>query len=206
MPPSRPFSGRRRSSTAPSRPHRPEGDAVPQRLLRFGAPRRQALGDALGARAAGLRHGQRTHCGFRGVQIVAPRSITACAKSPARSAGISAAAKRRSAGLASGSGSARRRAAPSPARHCRRPASPRGRRRSRRSPPRCSRRCPASAQRRFGIGKAPAMALDDGAGAGMQVAGAGVVAEPLPGMQHLVERGRGQRRDRSGQRATNRSK
>ena len=37
------------------------------------------------------------------------------------------------------------------------------------------------------------MPLDDGAGAGMQVAGAGVVAEPLPLMQHLVERGRGER-------------
>ena len=39
----------------------------------------------------------------------------------------------------------------------------------------------------------PAMALDDGRRAGVQVAGAGVIAEALPEMQHLVERGGGQR-------------
>ena len=37
------------------------------------------------------------------------------------------------------------------------------------------------------------MRRDDGLRAGVQVAGAGVIAEPLPGMQHLVERGGGQR-------------
>jgi len=37
-----------------------------------------------------------------------------------------------------------------------------------------------------------AMPLDHGARAGMQIAGARVITEPLPEMQHLVERGRGQ--------------
>ena len=39
------------------------------------------------------------------------------------------------------------------------------------------------------------MPLDDGARAGMQVAGAGVIAEPLPELQDLVERCRGERRN-----------
>ena len=39
----------------------------------------------------------------------------------------------------------------------------------------------------------PAMALGDGTSTGMQVAGAGVITEPLPQIQHLVERGRGKR-------------
>ena len=37
------------------------------------------------------------------------------------------------------------------------------------------------------------MAGDDGTGAGVQVAGAGVIAEPLPLMQHVVERRCGKR-------------
>src|SRR5437764_83819 len=44
------------------------------------------------------------------------------------------------------------------------------------------------------IGEPTAMPLDNRADAGMQVAGAGVIAEPLPLMQHLVERSFGQRR------------
>ena len=89
---------------------------------------------------------------------------------------------------------ARRTAAPRPARHCRRPPRPAGRRRSPRSPPRCSRRSRAARAAPPGRpGNAPPCARDDGPRAGVQVAGAGVIAEPLPGMQHLVERGRGQR-------------
>src|SRR5205823_14644462 len=42
------------------------------------------------------------------------------------------------------------------------------------------------------FGELAAMAFDDGAGAGMQIAGTGVVAEPLPEMQNVVERGRGE--------------
>ena len=37
------------------------------------------------------------------------------------------------------------------------------------------------------------MRRDDGLRAGVQVAGAGVIAQSLPGVQHLVERGGGQR-------------
>ena len=58
------------------------------------------------ARAAqSSRHGHSTQRGRRGVQIVAPRSIIAWAKSPARCAGTSAAASARRRGLAAGSGS-----------------------------------------------------------------------------------------------------
>ena len=42
-----------------------------------------------------------------------------------------------------------------------------------------------SAQHRFVARQLPAMALDDGPGAGVQRAGAPVIAKPLPGMQHL---------------------
>jgi hypothetical protein len=45
------------------------------------------------------------------------------------------------------------------------------------------------------------MPIDHGAGAGVEVTGAGVIAEPLPELQDLVERA-----EISGQRAMNRSK
>ncbi len=48
--------------------------------------------------------GQMPQAGLRGVQIVAPRSIIACAWSPGRSAGVSGAANAVSSGLAAGSG------------------------------------------------------------------------------------------------------
>ena len=51
------------------------------------------------------------------------------------------------------------------------------------------------AQRRPFGRECAAVALDDGAGAGVQIAGAGVVAEPLPQVQDLVEGGRGERRN-----------
>jgi len=44
-------------------------------------------------------------------------------------------------------------------------------------------------------GKVAAMPVDHRAGAGMKVTGTGVIAEPLPEPQDLVERGRGQCRD-----------
>ena len=49
------------------------------------------------------------------------------------------------------------------------------------------------AQLRLRRRKLAAMTLDHGAGAGMQIAGAGVIAEPGPGFQHLLDRGRRQR-------------
>ena len=79
--------------------------------------------------------------GFFGVQMVAPRSIIACAKSPARRGGVSSRARRRSSGLAAGSGVRNAKAARPHARYCRRPASPAHRRRSLRSRPRYIRRC-----------------------------------------------------------------
>ena len=79
MPPSSPFSGRRRSSTAPSA--RTAQNATPKRVgfAARGAARRKSLGDAAGARLHGVCHGQSTQRGFCGTQMVAPKSITACA-------------------------------------------------------------------------------------------------------------------------------
>ena len=54
MPPSKPFSGRRRSSTAPSRAGEPERDAIARRPLRLLGPRRDCVGQArCGGGAAG---------------------------------------------------------------------------------------------------------------------------------------------------------
>ena len=196
MPPSSPFSGRRRSSTAPS--PRPSQNATPWRSGRSGF---SACAGRLSAIAAAPR----------AAQSLAPRA-------QARSA--AGAACRSSRRDPSAPGRNRRRAAPAPAPRrapaaaaWRRAAASRtaksrattrstlpstaatraGRTRSRRSPPRCSRRSRAArAAPARSSGKLPAMALDDGARAGVQVAGARVIAEPLPQMQHLVERGRGQ--------------
>jgi hypothetical protein len=51
-------------------------------------------------------------------------------------------------------------------------------------------------QRLLGVGKPSVVALDHGFGAGVQVAGTRVVAEPGPKLQHVVERCGGQSRDR----------
>ena len=53
----------------------------------------------------------------------------------------------------------------------------------------------------FGIGKAPAQLARDEDRTAMQIAGPGVIAQSLPGMQHLVELGGGQAPATSGQRA-----
>src|SRR5262249_393910 len=84
IPPSRPLGGRVRTSTQPSA--RTATNAAPWRSLpsflgaligkRSASPRRRA--------AHGSLHGQSAHSGLFGAQIVAPRSISACARSPAR--------------------------------------------------------------------------------------------------------------------------
>ena len=51
------------------------------------------------------------------------------------------------------------------------------------------------AQAVFGVGKLSAMPLGHGLRAGVQVARAGVVAEPGPGLEHVVERRRRERVD-----------
>ena len=143
---------------------------------------------------AAARHGQSTQRGRRGVQIVAPRSISAWAKSPARRSGTSAAASARRRGFAAGSGFAHGvepRDDPLDIAVDRRGRPIEGDRGDRRRGVVAD---PGQrAQRRRVVGKLAAVPLDDGAGAGVQVAGAGVIAEPLPELQHLVERGRGER-------------
>ena len=82
-------------------------------------------------------------------------------------------------------GSLTRTAARSPARHCRRPPPRACRRRSRRSRRRYRRRCPGACRSSASSsGKRPPCSPATVAGAGEQIAGAGVIAEPRPGGHH----------------------
>ncbi len=82
-----------------------------------GSPRRRAAHE--------LVQGQSAQAGFFGVQMVAPRSIMAWAKSPARRSGISDWAKPRMVSAWRPAIAPRpQTAAPPPARHCRRPPRP----------------------------------------------------------------------------------
>ena len=142
-------------------------------------------------------HGQMPQAGFFGVQIVAPRSIIAWVKSPARRCGTSVSARRADFRLGRRQfGSRRHKAARSPARCCRRSPPRAGRTRSPRSPPRYSRRCRAARAAPSSVsGNRPPCCAGHRLRAGMQVARAGVIAEPGPGLEHVVERRRGQRVD-----------
>ena len=131
---------------------------------------------------------------------------SACAKSPARRGGNSDAASRLMVGLAAGNASST-----ANSRDTTRSTLPstgtaggiEGDRRHRR------RGVVADARQRAqgfdAFGKNPAVALDHRAGAGMQVAGAGVIAEPGPGAQHVVELGLRPARSTVGQRARKRA-
>ena len=121
----------------------------------------------------------------------------ACAKSPARRCGVSCPASARMRGLAAGSSSSTansraitRSILPSTglARLVERDRRDRGRR--------VGADAGERAQRLLGAGKSSAVLLDHGLGAGMQVAGARVVAEPGPELEHVVERRGGKLRDR----------
>ena len=104
VPPSIPRAGRRSSSQAPSA--RRASQSVPCRsgLGALGARRGRASAIPVRCPAQRARQGQSAQAGRRGVQIVAPRSITAWAWSPGRRSGVRAAAWARSAGRAAGSG------------------------------------------------------------------------------------------------------
>ena len=193
-----PCPGACASSTAPS-----------PRTATKAAPRRSgfsAFGRATGKRSGSPEPSARAivaqraeHAGGRrGVQIVAPRSIIAWAKSPGRASGTSVSTSARISRLGLGQ---RRldRVEPRdrPARHCRRPPRPAGRRRSRRSPPPCRRRCPAASRRPSTVsGNAAAVPRGDEIGAFLQIAGPRIIAEPGPGLHDVVGLGRGQRRRR----------
>ena len=104
MPPSRPFGGRVRSRIAPSA--RSTTKAAPRRSWPFAFLRfRKRLLQPRGPGQAGAIQGQSAQAGRFGVQMVAPRSISACAKSPGRSAGTSASVSAPDRGLRLGSGS-----------------------------------------------------------------------------------------------------
>ena len=102
MPPSSPFGARVRTSTAPSA--RTATKAAPRRRrpVFFGALRGNVSGSPRRRAAQCSIQGQSAQAGFFGVQMVAPRSISACAKSPARSAGTMHAVRRRISALAAG--------------------------------------------------------------------------------------------------------
>ena len=104
MPPSRPLSGALAQQDRAIVPHGHEGGAAPLRLLGLGSAHRQQFRIAVEDRAQSSRSGQSMQRGRRGVQMVAPRSIIACAKSPGRSFGTSLSSQARISVLASGSG------------------------------------------------------------------------------------------------------
>ena len=120
--------------------------------------------------------------------MVAPRSITACAKSPGRSRRHQIERQARISGFAFGSGSSTmkrrdttRSTLPSTAAAglVERDGSDRRRRVG----------ADSRQGQQFGLrgGKFAAEPLDDRLGAGMKVAGAGVIAEPGPGLHDLID-------------------
>ena len=175
----------------------PERNAIAQRPLRLLGPRRDCVGEARAAAAQQSRHGQRTQRGRRGVQIVAPRSIKRLREIAGSLIRHQRRGERPEARLCRRKRvRSRHKAGRRPVRHCRRSRRSADRTRSRRSPPRCKSPIPGSARNAAGSsGKPAVMPLDNGARAGVQVAGARVIAEPLPQLQHLVERCRGERRN-----------
>ena len=88
--------------------HRPRRRRRPRRAAAASPPFAAVPAEARDRRPAmarqSSRSGQSMQRGRFGVQIVAPRSIIACAKSPGRSAGTSVSSVARISGLASGSG------------------------------------------------------------------------------------------------------
>ena len=174
-----------------------EGEADALRALGALQPQRQRRGDALRARRRNRDcTGQTRHDGRRGVQMPAPRSIIACAKSPARRGGVSVAARRFNSGFAAGQRLAHGEQARDHAldvavdRRCGLAKCDRGDGR---------RGVGADARQLLQLGdgrrKLAAQILGNRDGALVQVAGAAVVAEPRPGGEHVVERRRGQRLD-----------
>ncbi len=156
---------------------------------------RQSSATPAAAAAQAVRQGHKTQRGRRGVQIVAPRSIIACAKSPARRSGTNPRRAPATGVLPPASVRRRHKAGRRRARHCRRPPPFAGRTRLPQSPRRCSRRSPAMRAMPRARREKTAVPFGDGAGASVQVAGARVIAEALPLLQDLVERGRRERRN-----------
>ena len=143
---------RSRRRAAPRRPRR--GAACPSV---FGALRGKVSASPRARAAQGSIQGQSAQAGFFGVQMVAPRSISACAKSPRRCARQQRLRERADVRLGRRQFAPRpQRAARSPARHCRRPPPPARRTQSPRSPPRCRRRCRAAPRAPLRVaGKSP---------------------------------------------------
>ena len=144
----------------------------------------------------GIIHGQSAQAGRLGVQMVAPRSITAWAKSPGRSPGTSSSVRRADQGLCLGQRLLDHEEPGHDPLHIavdRRRLLVEGDGRHRR------RRIGADARQlqqfRLRRGKAAAMLVHHRLGAGMEVAGAGIVAEPGPGLHDRIGRRLGQRLD-----------
>ena len=195
MPPSSPLGGRERTSTKPSA--RRTTNAAPRRSLpsRFGRLAREGLRIAALARRARrpstgrARRPASSACRWWRRGPSAPARNRRCARPAPASASARGSPAWRPAVRA------RSRTVASPrARHCRRRPPPAHRTQSPRSPPPCRGRCrgaspvPARLRETAASGRA-ATALR----AGMQIAGARVVAEPGPQPQHVVERRRRER-------------
>ena len=190
MPPSKPFGGRVRRSTAPS-----------ARVTTKAAPRRsrpsalRALrGNALGIAARARAHKRRSKGRARRPASSAcrwwrrdPSALARNRRSGRR--GRSVSARRLISRLRRRQFAPRSRTGASPrARHCRRSRPRVDRMRSPRSPPPCRARCREACAIRPRSRKAAAVPLDHGFRAGVQIARARVVAEPGPGFEHVFER------------------
>lgn len=104
MPPSRPLSMRRLSRISPSPVTAMKAAPYRTGFCFFAALTGKSSGSESLSAAQAPRNGQSEQAGRFGVQIVAPRSIIAWAKSPGRSAGVSSATFCFIAGFAAGSG------------------------------------------------------------------------------------------------------
>ena len=214
----RPFGGRHLGHAAEQplrRPRAHEHEAIGARTTNA-APRRRRpsffgalIGNLSGSprrRAAQASiHGQSAQAGFFGVQMVAPRSISACAKSPARFAGTRPSASRRICAFAAGSSSSTAKSLATTRSTLPSTAAAGRRKRSPRSLPRYRADARKRGAARLAGAETSAVALHHRLGASMEISCARVIAEPRPEPEHVIER---RRRERPyiGQRAVKRAK
>ena len=105
MPPRSPCGGRVRRRTRVIGAQHHEGGAAAQVAAAFFCFFGKASCEPAARARQGAIHGQRAQAGRFGVQIVAPRSIRAWAKSPGRAGGTSSGVSARRSGFALGNGS-----------------------------------------------------------------------------------------------------
>ena len=197
MPPSSPFCGPRAQQHMTVGADDDEGRAAAQRPSAFGALRGNVSASPRARATQASIHGQMPQAGLLrradgGAEIHHRLGEIAGARAAAPALG----AARGFPASPPAIPSRWRTAARSRARCCRRSPPRAGRTRSPRSPPRCRRRCRAARAAPSSVsGNRPPCCAATALRAGMQVAGARVIAEPGPGLEHVVERRCGQRLD-----------